>query len=170
MDIHPLKDGGFAYGAVDPAWGVYDKTGQRALFITSATADYRANPKGFLVSDDGTRVRFGYEERGKVPAQFNVEARLLEVEPAGNTSLFRPVFESPRLRITDWEHTYTPKLNGTPLKLKQYEISRSLAIAPDSQSFLLGTEWYLRLFDRQGNETWNVPVPGTAGGEHRRQR
>ena len=56
-------------------------------------------------------------------------------------------------------HVYPP-LNCTPLALRQYETSRALAIAPDQQTFLLGTEWYLRLFDRTGTERWKVTVPG----------
>jgi hypothetical protein len=162
MDIRPLKDDGFAYGAADPAWGVYDQAGHRKLFVTSATADYRNNREGFLVSGDGTRVRFGYEQWGKSPAQFDVEARRLEVQPSADAGLFSPVTESPGLSITDWKNTFTPKLNGSPLKLAQYETSRSLAIAPDGRSFLLGTDGNLRLFDRQGIEIWNVPVPSTA--------
>ncbi len=164
MDIRPLKDGGFAYGAAGPAWGVYDQTGRRRLFITPAQADYRALLGNFLVSSDGTRARFGYEYGGTSPAQFDVGARRLEAERAGHAGLFPPVTESPGLSITDWKNTYTPRLNGAPLKLKQYERSRSLAVAPDGRSFLLGNEWSLRLFDRQGNETWNVPVPDAAWG------
>src|SRR5205085_7353945 len=44
--------------------------------------------------------------------------------------------------------------------LKQYEISRSLAIAPDGERFLLGADYRIRLFNRSGQELWNVPVPG----------
>jgi WD40 repeat protein len=65
------------------------------------------------------------------------------------------------LNITDWKNSYEPKLNGKPIKLKQYEFSRCLAISPDGEKFLLGTEWYLRLFDKDGKEIWNVPAPST---------
>ncbi|WP_339137822.1 MAG: caspase family protein [Candidatus Electrothrix sp. GW3-4] len=59
---------------------------------------------------------------------------------------------------------YNPTLNGKPLALEQYERSRSLAIAPDKQHFLLGADYRLRYFDRQGREVWQQPVPGTAWG------
>lgn len=64
------------------------------------------------------------------------------------------------LAITDW-NSYEPKLDGKPLPLERYEQSRCLALAPDASRFLLGTEWYLRLFDRQGQQMWAVPVPST---------
>ena len=69
---------------------------------------------------------------------------------------------APGLEIRDWRNTTTPSLNGTALKLKSYEISRSLALAPDGQRFLLGTGWYLRLFDRRGVEQWQGDAPGEA--------
>jgi WD40 repeat protein len=66
------------------------------------------------------------------------------------------------LAVTNWEDNKEPKLNGQKLSLKQYERSRSLAVAPDNSTFLLGTEWYIRMFDRTGKELWNVPAPGVA--------
>jgi peptidoglycan hydrolase-like protein with peptidoglycan-binding domain len=63
------------------------------------------------------------------------------------------------LAITNWEDSEKPKLDRKPLPLKQYETSYSLAIAPDASRFLLGTAWYLRLFDRRGQQVWEAPVP-----------
>ncbi|MCP4699595.1 MAG: hypothetical protein GY862_22510, partial [Gammaproteobacteria bacterium] len=40
----------------------------------------------------------------------------------------------------------------------------SLAIAPDRQSFLLGTNYYVRHFDRNGNLKWKIPAPGEVWG------
>jgi len=55
-------------------------------------------------------------------------------------------------------------LNGSPLALQLYENARSLAIAPDDRTFLLGTEWHLRAYDRSGNERWQITTPGVAWG------
>ena len=41
-------------------------------------------------------------------------------------------------------------------------MSRCLAIAEDRSRFVLGTEWHLRLFDPEGKELWQKPVPGVA--------
>jgi len=90
MDIRPLKDGGFAYGAAGPAWGVYDQTGRRRLFITPAQADYRALLGNFLVSSDGTRARFGYEYGGTSPAQFDVGQGAWKRNGPGTPASFRP--------------------------------------------------------------------------------
>ena len=66
------------------------------------------------------------------------------------------------LNITDWEDTYHPKLNGRALKLEQYELSRSLAVSSATMTFLVGADWHVYLFDRNGKEIWSVPVPGVA--------
>ena len=162
--ILPLRDGGIVYGAGEPSFGALDADGRRVLFTSASIADYRAvQQQGFPLAPDGAGVGFGYEYGGKSPARFSLADRRLDASPAaGNVSWRPPTTEAAGLRVADWEDTYEPKLNGTPLKLEQYEFSRSLAVAPDASHFLLGTDYAIRLFDRSGAERWNVPAPGTA--------
>jgi hypothetical protein len=68
------------------------------------------------------------------------------------------------LNITGWENTTSPKLNGNDLSLQENERARSLAITPDGQQFLLGADWSLRFFDKQGEQLWEKPVPEVARG------
>jgi WD40 repeat protein len=160
--ILPLRGGGVIYGAGDPAFGALDAAGRRTLFVTGATADYRDNRQGFLLAADGAGVGFAYEVSGKSPARFSLAERRLEAGGEARAGWRAPIIESPGLHITDWYNTTEPKLNGTRLKLRPYEMSRSLAIAPDARTFLLGTEFYIRLFDGNGAERWNVLAPGVA--------
>jgi WD40 repeat protein len=160
--ILPLRDGGIIYGAGGPAFGVIEASGRRTLFTGASIADYRGLLQGFFLSPDGTGVQFDYEYPGKLPARFSLTERKLDAAPAASVGWRAPITESESLRITDWEDTFTPKLNGTPLKIKQYERSRSLAIAPDASAFLLGTNFSLRLFDHNGTERWQVAVLDTA--------
>lgn len=162
VDILPLRDGGLVYGAADPAWGVLDARSQRRQWRGPALADYRDGQENFLLSGDGAVVQFGYEYGGNVPVRFDVVQRRLETELSKNSSLVPP--RTTGLAISDWKYTAAPKLDGQPLKLAQYEISRSLAIAPGNERFLLGTEWWLRLFDRRGQELWQVAIPSIAWG------
>ena len=53
-----------------------------------------------------------------------------------------------------------PTLDGAPLPLEPYEISRSLAIHPKGDRFVLGTEWSLRAYDAQGEPLWRQAAPG----------
>ncbi|MGB9178195.1 MAG: caspase family protein [Pyrinomonadaceae bacterium] len=162
LRILPLRDGGIVYGTGGPSFGVIDESGSRKLFTTAAIADYRDNHRGFLLAPDGMGVGFAYQQFGQSPARFSLADRKLDTAPAGSVSWRPPETEDHNIHVTDWKYTYTPKLNGTPLKLKPYEISRSLALAPDISAFLLGTEWYLRLFNRNGTERWRVAAPGSA--------
>ncbi|MEN8220836.1 MAG: hypothetical protein ABFS56_31675, partial [Pseudomonadota bacterium] len=107
-------------------------------------------------------MQFGYEVWGKHPARFSLNERTLTLNPASQSNLNAPRTQG--LNITGWEDTYHPKLNGRAIPLKQYEKARSLAIAPDNQHFLLGTNWWLRYFDKQGDQQWQIPVPGIAWG------
>ena len=56
-----------------------------------------------------------------------------------------------------------PNLNGKGLALYPYEIARSLAVAPDGRRCVLGAEWSLRLFDRDGTELWPARASAPSG-------
>ncbi len=154
MDLAPLPGGGLLFGAGDPAWGVLDAEGQVQIRQDSVLADLR--DQKLLVSSDARRVRFGYKKWGEDPRSFDLDTRMLGPDDA---SLAAPRTEAPGLRIKNWKNSTDPTLNGRPLALNEYELSRSLAIAPDGQRFALGADWYLRLYDHSGKELWNKPAP-----------
>jgi hypothetical protein len=151
-----LKRGGWlVYGAQDPAFGVFDATGRKVLDRPSGIADFRGMGGKFLLSRDGRTVQFGLDYWGEQPMRFSLDTR-------EDASLRPPRTELPGIRITDWENVYEPKLNGKPLALEAYERLRSLAVHPGGKRFLLGTEWYLRYFDAEGRELWQLPAPSVA--------
>jgi len=160
-DILSMKNNKIVFGAADPVFGIIDSDGRKTLFKESSIADYRDNLEGFMLSPDGNTVRFGYEQWGKRPAIFSTSSRTLS-ESEEKTGLVSPITQG--LEISDWKYNLSPKLNGNAIKLDQYETSRSLAILPDKKSFLLGTEWFLRLFDSAGNQKWKMPVLATTWG------
>ena len=154
MDLAPLPGGGLLFAAGDPAWGVLDAQGQVQTRHDPVLADLR--DQELLVSRDARRVRFGYRQSGKEPCSFDLDTGTLGPD---DPSLSSARTEAPGLRIENWKNRFDPTLNGKPLALEPYERSRSLAVAPDGQRFALGADWTLRLFDRDGKQLWNQPVP-----------
>jgi hypothetical protein len=63
------------------------------------------------------------------------------------------------LDIANWFSAQNPSLNGTPIKLDSTEISRGLAVAPDQQRFVLGTNYWVRAFDQSGTQLWRRASP-----------
>ena len=161
-NLQPLKDGGIAFASLYPSFGVFDANDKKILDITPPVADYRFGQKEFLVSENGDRIQFCYERFGKSPAQFSIIERSLKTYQSPELGLSPPVTQASGLDITDWENTTNPKLNGKSLKFWLDNFSRSLAISPDKNSFLLGSKFFLYLFDREGNHKWVVRVPGEA--------
>ena len=163
VDISSLKNGRIVYCAGTPAFAVLDNAGNKIVEQEASIADYRGIFNGdFSISYDGNTIHFGFEFFGERPARFSLSEQSLILNPQPDTNLTAP--DTISLDITGWKNTYEPKLNGKALSLKQYEFSRSLAIAPDKSKFLLGTGWYLRLFDTNGEQIWKVATPTTTWG------
>lgn len=181
MDLAPMpvggpgsgSGGGLALASGEPSLALYGPEGARILNKPPEIADLRGKRgEHFTVSADGMRLRFGLEQEGATPALFDLAALRLTDAPEAAPGLAAP--DTTRLTITGWENTFEPALTRktgllrretvAPLKLEQYERARSLAIAPDAGSFILGTEWSLRRLDATGRELWRRPVPGPCCG------
>jgi hypothetical protein len=160
--ILSLKNGGVVFASVYPSFGVFDANDKRVLHMTPPVADYRFGPAEFLVSKNGDGIQFCYERWGKSPARFSVIERSLKTYPSLELGLRPAVTQAPGLDITDWKEATNPKLNGKPLKFWRDDFSRGLAISPEKDTFLIGSKWFLYLFDRQGNHKWVVRVVGEA--------
>lgn len=159
QDICPLKNGGIAFVCYDTAWGIIADHDMRVFIQRPAIAAFAGHQKGFPISPDATKVLFSYKPKFMVPALFDVEKRTVEVYPHSEDNLIWPLVNISGLDITDWRDAKHPKLNGVELKLRKNEISRCLAIAPDGNSFVLGTEWNLYRFDKKGRLIWKIAVP-----------
>jgi WD40 repeat protein len=166
MGIRSLRNGSLVFGTQEPVLGLFNAHGQKIIEHHAGIADFRGifYHNSFRLSKDGRTVRFGYKYSGKSPASFSINKRLLTLNPPTQSQLKPPRTKASGLNITGWEDTPYPKLNGKVLALKPDEMSRSLAITNDGQHFLLGTEWYLRFFDKQGELQWKIPIPGSAWG------
>lgn len=146
-----LPGGKVAYASFDPSWGVIDAEGERVLSVGSPVREFRGNRAGHLyLSGDARALRIGSLEFSLATRQF--------AGANGATSIPRQTADG--LKLDQWVNSETPRLNGKLLALRPYEVSRSVAVASDAQSFAMGAEWSVRRIDRGGNEQWQRPVPG----------
>jgi WD40 repeat protein len=160
--LHPLPDGRMVYLASDPVWGWISPDGQVRPAAGSPIGDLRGSREGFRVSADGLRVRFGFESDGRSPVVFDLVQQAYVKDEAG---LIVPRHSAPGMEPSNWKNYKNPSLNGQSLKLSNFETSRSVVAAADG--IILGADWNLRRFDRNGKELWSRPTPGTNWGLNR---
>ena len=170
MDLAAWGDG-LAFGAGDPALGLLGADGKRVLLRGPPMADLRGKVREhFLVSADGRRARFGLAalQRRSRGSSISPDLTLGPSHRSRQTSA-KPTSPPSRSTAGRMEHTEAQDQGlgrhaQVPLGLRPYETARSLAIAPDAQSFVLGTDWSLRRFDKDGKPLWEKPAPGVAWG------
>lgn len=161
------KTSGIVFASASPRFGILPQGADVPRVLqNSPVSDYRGAGATIRLDASAATVQFGYLSGEDALARLSVPSRSLLMKVGDNDSSFEmgdrtrpPRLEAEGLNITGWRQT-TPLLNGVPLPLESNEISRSLAIAPDRQSFLLGTSQRLRCYGRDGNLRWSMIGPG----------
>jgi WD40 repeat protein len=161
LDLRATPSGEVVFAAADPAWGVLSASGVHSRLMNGPTADYRDNFQNLSLSEDGSIVSFGYALNGKFPARFDLDNGLVLGDPS-KLPLSPPITDTTGFNVADWKNGTAPKLNGTALAINPYDKSRSLAIAPDGEGLVLGTNESLHLYNAAGKSLWEISTPGIA--------
>ena len=159
MCLRALPGGGLLGAAQDPWVGALADDGTPRWSQGPHLIDLSGQQQNLGAASDGMLIEFGLKAWGKERLRFDV-ATLKMLPPTVDSGVAPPIQDS--LAIADWINSGAPTLHSALLPLEPFEFARSLAIHPDGDRFLLGTEWWLRAFDMGGAELWRRAVPGIA--------
>lgn len=158
-DLTPLPDGKLAYVTAEPAIGIFDPNTSEVTTRKRTIADFRDAFEGvFAVSEDGTTVDFGLQQKGRIPLRFDLIHRTLAHEFPSRTDMHQPVIPT---TLTHWRNEAHTALNSTPIALDQNEQSRSVASLNDTDSTVIGADFSLQYWQK-GKLIWHIPVPSSA--------
>lgn len=151
---------GVAFGAAR-AFGVLTRDGHRQTWQTTIHADLRRfeGSSPIAVSADGSRVRFALEPLGRTPGLFNLATEQLRDAPSELAEL--TAADTGGLPTRDWDTKTNPTVGAVSLSLDPFEKSQSLAVAPDKQRFVLGADFWLRGYTKEGKLLWRKEAWGT---------
>jgi WD40 repeat protein len=161
MQILGLKDGHMLF-ASQHNFGVIE-TGGKAVQLQGygALALNSQDLGSLLLSKNGDSVQVDSWDPLHT-YRFALSRRQVDVDPKPDASLLAPTTHTPGLSVVEWQDSAAPIVKGIPL-LSPSEKSRSAAIVPGNDDFVLGTDWSLRMFDRNGLAVWPArPLPDTA--------
>ncbi len=155
-----LHNGGIGYVAIDPFIGTVNasfnisKSSPAPNFATIGT-----RPK---FSVDGNTVQFNYDWVGKLPARFSLDKRFLNRRTDKKMETARWSCKARGLKIQinlfgdkgSLAFDGSATLNGN--NLADTRGATECSIAPDKKSFAIGTNDFLILFSRQGEQIWKT--------------
>ena len=162
-ELQQMPGNHIAFAAEDPGVGVIGPDGKVVVYRGPDIVNFSDARAQVLLSTDGGVVSYPLTRDGKTRHSFAVLEegdQNLAAEP--KVPLFPPRLSAPGMTMADWKDAFKPTVNGKPPKLDDYELSRCYAISPDGNSVLLGTEWAVRLFDRNAAQLWGVELPAVA--------
>jgi WD40 repeat protein len=162
-DLEPLPQGGLVMGGGGPYLATLDANLAPGISLTPVTVDARNKLReNFQVSDDGSRVWFGLGFASENPTLWDMASLQLNSAAELPAGLHPPLIEG--IDVRDWEDHAGPQFGDKTLTLDTYEVSRSLAVFPDKQSFVIGSGWSIHRFDAAGNQQWAVSTASTVWG------
>ncbi len=145
--------------AADPFLGVLAADGSPHWTEASRQMDPRGQMSNLALSPDGMLVEIGLRRGGDDRLRFDLAA-LDALPPANDGRALPPRQDGLVTSGSDLTVLTNPTVNGTPLPLHRHELARCMAIHPDGDRLLLGTEWSLRAFDKTPAALWARAVPG----------
>jgi hypothetical protein len=119
----------------------------------------RGQWSNLALSGDGMLVEFGPKEWG-ADHRLRVDVAALRLRTAADDGAVAPP-EKHGLDVCGWVSSTAQTLDCERLPLDPDEMSRSLAIHPDVDRFVLGADWALRAFERDGAALWRRSVTDT---------
>lgn len=163
QQILPLSSGRIVFATADPGIGILDDDNQLIGSVNPVISEFNKTADSFFMSEKGDVIQFGYRKFGTTKASFSFQHRRFLQSDELEEIAVRPPLTDASLNITNWYNKPDPMLKGVPLEV-QGKYSRSLAIAPDKKSFLLGVDKQIYRFDNLGKVIWRKNLPGTAFG------
>jgi WD40 repeat protein len=152
------RGGGVLISLGDAAWGTVDPAGQAHIHFGPTTyfaMSQGDKAPGLPVSRDAGQVQVAYRQAGRSPQLFNVSTRQFSQNDAAKVSGAR----IDGLSLTDWPGP-KPLLNGQPLSaIDDGDLAKSIAVAPDGRSFVVGGVRAMYRLDANGNLLWRRSVP-----------
>ena len=149
--------------AAGSSFGILSVDGEQQRWQPRVQADLRGSlGDNFTVSEDGTRVRFGFREFGGSPVLFDLNQEAIVEAPEKSADLSEPKISG--LPIVGWQNSTSPRIATTDLELQPQERAQSLAIEKNGKFFALGSDFFLYLYDHEGNLKWKRQAPGAVWG------
>lgn len=162
-ELRALPGGRLAFASEDPSVGLLASDGSAAWVRRTALPDFQGAHARLRVSRDAGVVEFPFGPEGGRRGRFTVVERRLQADTLPESPALRaPLTRAAAWAVEGWRDGPAPSVRGRRLALENNEVGRSLAVTPDERGFLLGTEWSVRRYDREGRLLWQAAYPAVA--------
>lgn len=162
LQILPLNRGGVIYLAADPGFGILGRNGRRIFSLKSDLPGFASNARPLEMTRDGRNVRlFLSQDLGTY--EFSVSSLTFQKEQ-GDKKFKGPLTRSNQIRIDKGDHNSQARINGRTLKIPPLETVHAVAINPERDYAVLGTDYNILRVNRNGVEIWKESAPATVFG------
>ncbi|HYZ63519.1 MAG TPA: caspase family protein [Acetobacteraceae bacterium] len=169
FQLGAAADGGVLLVGADPALVRMDRAGRVVFRKEGPGLDFRdMEDRLFRVSYDGLSVQLQTKTMAE-PWLVDMGQRAVgprtatrALTPVAAPTVARLIASGPAPEVSGWRNSTNPKIGGQRIRLDAEEWSRSYAATPSGELVVLGTDYQLRVFRRDGVATDAAELPGAA--------
>jgi WD40 repeat protein len=158
--LAPLPAGALAVVSQDPLVGVFNADGGVRWVRRSPIATLEDQARSMRFSPNASAVQFSWRPDG---ARLAFDMRKLAFVQPSSGSWRSPQHEHSGFEVQHWFEAVDPTLNGTRLPVDRFEECRALAIDAPRDRLVLGCEWHVYAFNREGRALWRQGGAATRG-------
>ena len=155
--IVPLPEMQIALSTEDPSIVILDQDGEVEYLSNPDIIQFQNVAESMRLSSDGKIVAFQQGTQSPYTV-FSIEDQTLDVVARVPPTLFGIRTQHENIRVDNWKDVHIldqmPTLNGRPISLQQYDISRSLAVSNNGKYAVIGTDWGIYLIDSTATTIW----------------
>lgn len=152
LDFAALPGGRIAFADFDATWGILD--GLKVVARSESPVLRVVAASALQISADASKIQWR-------DAESKTHSFAMASRHVGNgeaDARLAPLSSSAQLRVTGWEDTRNPAVDGRPVGLTPDELSRAAALLPDASAVVLAGSRALRSVGKDGATRWAVPL------------
>jgi len=156
MDLNILSDGRILCLDSEPSVTLLTNNGTMFYKLASGAALHQIVGGELYISPDGFTVALATWGEGSINGKLRFDAKNLQLTQYDGKlgGLRLPKTHSDRLKVQRWHGSSKPMVNGTLITLGFSEFSNVMAMSPDNDFFVLGTNRGLRMYTPNGTNIW----------------
>jgi WD40 repeat protein len=160
LDIAPTASNQLLFSTATPNWGIIEPDNTVRFSSSVGVVEFSGQASSLAVSADGTKIQLRLQNDSFTESIFSIKDLSLSRNSLDETKFFKP--QQNKSQLDDWENNTEPIFHQKIINLEPSEYAYCAATTTNADNCVVGTNRFLRLYNRKGQNQWKTFTPEVA--------